>query len=341
MSTNYLFVLLLSVLLATLTYAQDEDACSQDIDQESTWHRFKPKAVKCTIVKSCGAGFTTYCDVKKIEKFTWVKGKRSKGFLNKCVRTCKPDDTAGGSGDPHLTSFDGKRFDFQGVAGSHYMVFSKSAGGDQLVTRMRGSPFSNHGSKATYFDAFGLSVGSHKIMMETVPRPGSDDKWSLRVRVNGGDEITDDEFSVGDDEAVLSMNKQDSNGNPMVIVTTKDAEYKISAKKMWRITRHLDISMSLKHTPSKEFKYDGLLGHTLNGMVGNEQEGELAMLGATRDVVTEKQLEQTMRSKFITSSLFPVREVEDVKLNTVHRMASYDNNNLSGFTFTASIVNKN
>lgn len=60
--------------------------------------------------------------------------------------------------------------------------------------------------------------------METVPRPDSNDKWDLPVRVNGCEDITDCVFTVGDDEATVSQNTPDAIGNPQLIVTKKDAE---------------------------------------------------------------------------------------------------------------------
>lgn len=287
-----------------------------------------------------------------------------------CVRRCKKVDVeirsddddnkddppvANGSGDPHLTTFDGRKFDFQGVANKHYVVFSRSNGGDRLVTRMRASPFSNHGVKATYFDAFGLSTNVngdsvenvHKIQIETVPRSNSDkqagevnesdkdQKWSVRVNVNGKVIDNEGEISLGPDnegDATTMAIEKDGAEIVKVAVTTRDASYSVRAKKMWRVTRHLDISVNLRHTPAPDqFVYDGLLGHTLNKIVyGEKDDNALSLLGKTTgrevegdvDADAEKKLELAMRAKFETSSLFPDEATNnEVKLQPVSRMS--------------------
>lgn len=117
------------------------------------------------------------------------------------MRTCKSTEVANGERDLHLTMFDGRRFDFQGVPNRQYVVFSKSGGGDRLITRSRGGTRRNRdGVKAMYFDAFGLNTSSaggegknkmHMIQIETVKKylnrsvHGDEEQWTVRLQVNG------------------------------------------------------------------------------------------------------------------------------------------------------------
>lgn len=114
------------------------------------------------------------------------------------------------------------------------------------------------------------------------------------------------------------------------MVTKSDAAYTVRARKMNRVTRHLHVSIQLRHTAGSAFVYDGLLGHSLNNVAGSN-DMELSLLGRTssRDLeyksdktAVEKKLEMAMRERFETGSLFSEVMEESIELQPVSRFAT-------------------
>lgn len=339
------------------------------------FHIRRPPIVNCSTPHQCRhPSRLALCGIERVRAYD-TKCKRfdrrgrctrltkRRGWVNVCVRRCKSITEANGSGDPHFTTFQGHRFDFQGEGNKYYVVFSRSCGGDRLVTRMRSSRYKNDGIKATYFDAFGLtSRGCHtvlnQVLIETIMRNSSSEsselenaekKWSVRVSING-------EFV--DSEGIISMcpTNEDGKGSTLLIakeasqivnvtITTADAKYRIRAKKLWKFTRHLDISIGLRHSPSARFVYGGLLGHTLNAAVNghrhrtydeadkeNNHDYDWLMRrrrgGKRKKKTISKEegannVERAMRKKFETDSMFPdeAEEGEAVALVPVGRLS--------------------
>lgn len=335
------------------------------------FHVRRPPPVICSLPRRCNhSSRFALCRIERVRAYD-TKCKqydrrghckrmvKRRGWVNVCIRRCRSITEANGSGDPHFTTFDGRLFDFQGEVNKFYVVFSKSSGGDRLVTRMRGSRYKNYGVKSTYFDAFGLTTGGssdtvvNKIQIETVLRNGgnsSDDlerteqKWSVRVSVNG-EMVNSNEIislcpgSGSRDHRTVQIEK-DGSQIINVTITTPDAVYRVRAKKLWKVTRHLDITIGLRHSPSARFTYGGLLGHTLNSAVrgrtyydGEENGQDYSSLprrrrGRKRKKKTEtkaeeaKILERSMRKRFETCSLFrdDMEKEENDKLPTVGRL---------------------
>lgn len=338
------------------------------------FHVHWPPVVNCSAPRQCRhSSRLALCRVQRVRAYD-TKCKRYdrrgrckrlaklRGWVNVCVRRCKSITEANGSGDPHFTTFDGRRFDFQGAENKYYLVFSKSCGGDRLVTRMRGSRYRNYGVKATYFDAFGLTTGNsdavvNKILIETVLRNGSNgsnesekgkQKWSVRVSLNG-EVVSSKGFTSlcpsngSTDDRTLHIEKEGSQ-IVNVTITTPDAVYRVRAKRLWKVTRHLDVNIGLRHSLSARFTYGGLLGHTLNAAVKGhsdmsyypaEEDGDYEHSFLTRrrrgrkrkrminsKVEEAKNLERSLRKRFETSSLFPdeAEQGETLALPTVGRL---------------------
>lgn len=322
--TNSMFAFLTFAGVFAVAYAKESFSSNPSVkatsgcDAVSEWKKWDPKIPTCSDT-ICPRRNKASCTVEKIRQ----KKDGVWGFVKRCTPKCVP--SANGNGDPHLTAFDGTRFDFQGEANKHYSVFGRT-GGDMLVTRMRESPWTFRGHRATFFNEFGLRVGNSKVHAALVPKEDDASQWSMEVTLDG-EKAVGGESDLPDaaGKLIVDMNGKDG---PDVTVITTDAEYQLSGRKLWKMSGHLDVKVNLLQMPSAQHKYLGLLGESLNRILGTEKGEELA-------VRQEVDIEMTMRSKFAVDSLFPVVQ-EAVKLNSSVRMARQTDFDLIGMVFSAS-----
>lgn len=314
--------------------------------EQSAFDKWDPPAVQCSPAR-CSSGFQSLCTAKKVRTvITYCKQRNRRGrckklvsrrgFINKCVRKCKPANAANAHGDPHLTAFDGVRFDFQGEDNKQYAVFGRSNGGDFLTTQMREADWwaDAKNAKATYFDQFGLTIGgagNHKLQASIVGRDRDASKFSMRLALDGEIiEAKEQEIELSENSGMVRV-EMDGDQVVRAVVTTADAEYELSGEKLWKFNRHLDVKVSLLHDPSPEYKYYGLLGESLNRVLGTEEEEDIVVRANFED------MEQAMRSKFTVDSLFPSIGRE-INLDVVARISRQANVDLTDLSYSASII---
>lgn len=211
--------------------------------------------------------------------------------------------------DPHITGFDGTKFDFQGVPKKTYAIFGR-VGGDLLVSRMRASGFKIYKPRVwkTYFAEFGLTTAGPKVRVALVPKGK---KWTSRVFVD------DKPITSNFDNKHAKISLLD-NGKT-VHVSTQETKYRFTvAGERNAKSRHLNVDFELLKKPSVEHKYVGVVGMTLNRALGhNVHEG----LGLSKELQTTLRksgqfagikpiawnfdFETTMRHYFEVDELFP------------------------------------
>ncbi len=227
---------------------------------------------------------------------------------------------AGGKGDPHITGFDGTKFDFQGVPERTYAIFGR-VGGDLLVTRMRASGFKIHRARTlkTYFNEFGLTTAGPKVRVMLVPRGRW---WTSRVLVD--DKPITRNFN--NKHVRISLLKRGA----AVHVSTLETKYRFTVGSAKAHARHLNVDFELLKKPSVEHKYVGVVGMTLNRAIGHKVHPGLdvstdlkTLLRKSRkgsgikNIKWTKKREMTMRRFFEVDDLFPPNHKNVVTLGGV------------------------
>lgn len=182
-------------------------------------------------------------------------GALSTAQLEEQVRFDFQGVDAYGVRDPHFRGFDGTKFDFHGVHGHKYLIFSRGEQ-DILVGKVRATPELLNGINKTYFSEFGLSVDGHTKRFTFSLEQIEQRRWKLKSQLNGKEIKTDlkeKSFSL----RWISSRKK-------VMVDTKEHKFVITSISLnSRFRRHLDFAVKLKKKPDIPDSYMGVLGNTL------------------------------------------------------------------------------
>lgn len=179
-----------------------------------------------------------------------------------------------------------------------------------LVTQMRGVKLpSSRGEKAThtFFDSFGLQVRTGKKVGLSFDRVIEEKAiWKPIVTIDG----TSLKKNYFADDVKVIMNE-----DGRIFVTTDQHRFIFQAvHQNGYATHRFDFNMNLIGDASQTADYTGILGFTLNNVLGREVHPDL-------DVSAREScdLEAALRERFQVDSLFPEKE-EEVTLPVVARI---------------------
>lgn len=307
-------------------------------DEVGPWYLNIVKRAKCSKPK-CKKNEVPSCTQERVESVkrrctgasihitgggcTW---ENVDGFKMKCKRVCsrspkpsptsggtpKPAPTPGGSGEPHMRGFDGSRFDFQGVGGAFYSIFGRE-GGDSLVAQMRQKPLkSTKHKKVTFFNKFGLTVGSSRRKVQVSFTSVSNTSSTQEVLITSHGEIIDSEMHFSD----FNLSSHEDKKNVTLITT--EVKYIISAKSMGTVNVHFDIGLELLRPATVPDRYLGVLGLTLNRALGYKTKQELSFHHSP------SRIDKSLMKEFQVSSLFQPIQSSNLKMDGIAslRMAS-------------------
>lgn len=225
----------------------------------------------------------------------------------KCHGSLRLCERPGARNDPHITGFDGSKFDFHGVPKRTYAIFGR-IGGDLLVARMRGSGYKQFGGRKsvakTYFNEFGLRISENGPKVHVVLVRDSHLKWTSRVTVNG--RVIKNNYNGAGISVRFAK-------RGIVQVASKEVKYHFSSLRLSdRRHRHLDVAFELLQTPQRSHKYVGIVGITLNHALGHTNVDKnlnwITRLRTTSRRQVQKwthSFEMTLRRLFEVNLLFP------------------------------------
>lgn len=281
----------------------------------------------CTTALQCSGTMTVLQDVESSSSNPrYLCSVQCSGGESTCT-----GGNATGNGDPHLKGFDGSRFDFHGVANKHYVLFSDGMD-ETLTARMRAGGRKQPGASAmgTFFDAFGLKSGGHRVQVSLVRDDGHKRVgrlWRIGASVDDKDVK---EMMVGTGGLQVTVGRQDEE----VVIKTARTEYSIRGVALndYKI-RHLDVGIKLAGRTVGTGVYSGVLGMTLRrgGKLKKTAGGAgLAVSGREKD-----ELEGMLRRRFGVDGLFSEGRV---RMPAVVRLSvtTGDGFNLSGALFASA-----
>lgn len=211
--------------------------------------------------------------------------------------------------DPHITGFDGSKFDFHGVPNRKYAIFGR-IGGEMLVANMRASGYRlwRPYVAKTYFSEFGFQSAADgpKVRIAMVPDGKA---WRSQVTVDG--QVVTRNY-VGKDTSVMFPAKN------RVHVITAETKYRFALMRPTDMRhRHLNVDMELLTTPMSAHQYVGVVGMTLNRALGHNVHKGLAVEDMRTSIRKfgsnparspfkwSSKMEYTMRRFFEVDNLFP------------------------------------